>query len=53
MRYGVSEDLFALILVGKDGGVKLTRNEPIALDRIFALVDSMPMRRREIRERGQ
>jgi hypothetical protein len=33
--------------------VKLTRNEPVALDEIFALVDSMPMRRREMRERGR
>lgn len=52
-RYGVSRDSFALLLVGKDGGVKLTRNEPIALDEIFALVDSMPTRRREMRERGR
>jgi len=51
-RYGVSGDSFALLLVGKDGGVKLTRNEPVALDEICALVDRMPMRRREMRERG-
>ena len=52
-RYGVSRDSFALLLVGKDGGVKLARSEPMALDEIFALVDSMPMRRREMRERGR
>lgn len=51
--YGVPADAFCLILVGKDGGEKLRRHEPVDLSGIFALIDSMPMRRREMRERGR
>ena len=38
---------FTLILLGKDGEVKLTTASPSLID-IFSLIDSMPMRRREI-----
>jgi hypothetical protein len=36
------------VLVGKDGGVKLERSGPVSLSVIFALIDSMPMRQREM-----
>jgi hypothetical protein len=42
---------FAVALVGKDGGVKETWRDPVDPDRIFALIDRMPMRRDEIRRR--
>ncbi|MEM6458808.1 MAG: DUF4174 domain-containing protein [Planctomycetota bacterium] len=42
---------FALRLVGKDTGVKLRSDRPVAAERLFALIDAMPMRRREIAER--
>lgn len=51
--WDVPADAFCLILVGKDGGEKLRRYEPVDLSEIFALIDSMPMRRREMRERGR
>ncbi len=35
------------VLIGKDGGVK-DRAEQLDLNRIFGLIDSMPMRRREV-----
>lgn len=37
-----------ILLIGKDGGVKL-RAEQLDLDAIFARIDSMPMRQREMR----
>ena len=40
---------FELLLVGKDGGVKLRRDRPIAGSEITALIDTMPMRQSEIR----
>lgn len=40
---------FRVLLIGKDGGVKLDQSEPVTADRIIALIDSMPMRRREAR----
>lgn len=47
--YGVGEDDFAVVLVGKDGGEKLRSAEPVTAERLTGLVDSMPMRRREAR----
>lgn len=38
---------FTVILVGKDGGEKLRREEPVAAKDLFGLIDSMPMRQRE------
>ena len=49
-RYGVSADDFAVLLIGKDGGVKLRSAEPVPSRRIFDLIDSMPMRKREMRD---
>lgn len=42
---------YAVILVGKDGFEKLRSNEVIPAATIFALIDSMPMRIVEMRER--
>ena len=39
---------FQVLLVGKDGGVKLRRSEPVAVAEIAALIDTMPMRRNEM-----
>ena len=38
-----------VLLIGKDGGVKLTSVE-LQLDELFRLIDSMPMRRAEMRQ---
>jgi hypothetical protein len=46
-------DGFAALLVGKDGGVKRTSYEPLDTDDLFDQIDQMPMRRREMRERGR
>ncbi|MBW2492220.1 MAG: DUF4174 domain-containing protein, partial [Deltaproteobacteria bacterium] len=40
-------------LIGKDGGIKLKRNDQIDLETIFELIDSMPMRNDEIRQKNQ
>lgn len=46
--YGI--DGFTMILVGKDGTMKLRDHAPIPAAELFARIDSMPMRRREMRE---
>ncbi len=46
---GVSDDSFSVVLVGKDGGVKLKSDDPTSLNDIYALIDQMPMRRQEMR----
>lgn len=40
---------FAVVLIGKDGGVKRTYDRPVDPSELFAVVDSMPMRRDEMR----
>ena len=39
---------FEVVLVGKDGGVKLRRTAPITTDELFATIDAMPMRASEM-----
>lgn len=50
-RYGVDVNAFRSVLVGKDGGVKLSSSEPLGTTRLFATIDAMPMRRDEMRRR--
>lgn len=51
-RYGVAEDEFAVVLIGRDGGEKLRASAPVSPAELFGKIDEMPMRRREMRERG-
>ncbi len=44
---------FTVLLVGKDGGEKFRRDEIVDPDDLHALIDTMPMRRREMRHRGE
>lgn len=50
-RYGVAPAAFRALLIGKDGGVKLTATEPLTAKRLFGEIDSMPMRQQEMRRR--
>ncbi len=50
-RFEAPQGRFTCILVGKDGGVKLRQESPIKLMDIFALIDAMPMRREEMRQK--
>ena len=42
---------FALRLIGKDGSVKLARDDVTPMHDIYALIDTMPMRMREVASR--
>ena len=46
---GIDAGVFAVLLVGKDGGVKLSEEAVVAMDDIYALIDTMPMRQQEMR----
>jgi len=48
-KFGVPADKPVVLLVGKDGGRKLSSEKVVGPDEIFPLIDSMPMRRREMR----
>lgn len=41
---------FEIILIGLDGGVKLRQTELLSLEKLFALIDGMPMRKQELKK---
>ena len=43
-------EAFTFILVGRDGGEKLRSKELVKTDKLFGLIDSMPMRKREMKD---
>jgi len=47
------DGMFALYLVGKDGGVKRSAAVPMAMQDLYDLIDSMPMRQAEKQERSE
>ena len=52
-RFAAAPNRFTVILVGKDGGTKLKRNEQTDLRQVFTLIDSMPMRQNEMQRKDQ
>ena len=47
-RFGLQTGTFQVLLIGKDGGVKLRSSEPVSMKDLFGLIDSMPMRQQEM-----
>ena len=47
-HFDVDSSEFRVILVGKDGTVKLERGRAVDSSDLFTLIDSMPMRRHEM-----
>jgi hypothetical protein len=52
-HFSVKLGQFTAILIGKDGGVKMVREHEADLQEIFDVIDSMPMRQQEMREKGE
>jgi hypothetical protein len=52
-RFKVEPADFLVILVGKDGGVKLNSRTPVPMDQLEQLIDSMPMRKSEMQQQPQ
>lgn len=50
-RLEIPPGRFRAVLIGKDGGVKLSSADPIPPHTLFATIDAMPMRREEMRQR--
>ena len=44
------DEPFTVILIGKDGGEKYRSNSILTANRLFAMVDAMPMRQSEMRQ---
>ena len=49
--YEIPEGIFMVVLIGKDGSVKMRKDDIVSSREIFAIIDSMPMRKREINRR--
>ena len=47
-QFAIGDDAFSVVLVGKDGGEKLRVDDVPDLRTIYAVVDGMPMRSREM-----
>ena len=50
LRYQVKAGRFHVVLLGEDGGAKLSSDRPLTTDRLNALIDTMPTRRHEMRQ---
>jgi Domain of unknown function (DUF4174) len=50
-HFKVEPDEFLVILIGKDGEEKLNSRTPVSVDQLKQLIDSMPMRKSEIKEK--
>lgn len=42
---------FTFILVGRDGGEKLRSTDVVSAEKLFGLIDAMPMRKSEVKRR--
>jgi hypothetical protein len=50
-KFDIARSEFTVILIGKDGGIKLNRQDQTRLEDVFALIDAMPMRQEEMRQK--
>jgi len=50
-KYINKKDAFKILLIGLDGGIKLEQTKVLSAEKLFAIIDGMPMRKREIRNK--
>ncbi len=51
-RFTVTPTQFKVALIGKDGHTAYTSGRPLSSEQLFGLIDAMPMRREEMRQRA-
>lgn len=51
VKYALKEANFTVVLIGLDGGIKLRRTEVVTRDEFFDVIDAMPMRRAELKNK--
>jgi len=49
-KYKISKNKFTLVLIGKDGGEKYRSEKIITSQKLYAIIDAMPMRVYEMRK---
>ncbi|MEL7248176.1 MAG: DUF4174 domain-containing protein [Bacteroidota bacterium] len=50
-QFSTAQAPFQVLLIGLDGGVKLRQQTPVSREDIFDLIDTMPIRRAEMRRK--
>ena len=48
-RFNDKEESFKIVLIGLDGGIKLKQNTILIPEKLFIIIDGMPMRKRELK----
>tara|TARA_R110002126_G_scaffold291063_2_gene450223 strand:+ start:28377 stop:28802 length:426 start_codon:yes stop_codon:yes gene_type:complete len=51
-KYKRKSENFKVVLIGLDGGIKLEQTSLLSTEKLFAIIDGMPMRRREIKTKN-
>ncbi|MFO8148422.1 MAG: DUF4174 domain-containing protein [Gillisia sp.] len=49
-KYNGNKPGFQVLLIGLDGGIKIDQSELISCEKLFGTIDSMPMRKAEMRK---
>nr|WKN35556.1 DUF4174 domain-containing protein [Tunicatimonas sp. TK19036] len=49
-KYSISNSQLTIVLIGKDGGEKLTQKGLLGAEQLFGVIDQMPMRKEEMKE---
>ena len=52
-KYAVKEGIFMVVLIGKDGSEKFRTVELLLPQKLFAIIDAMPMRQAEMKNNRQ
>jgi len=50
-QFGIGKNEFTVILIGKDGSEKLRTTDLLPVRKLFSVIDAMPMRQRELKNR--
>jgi hypothetical protein len=51
-RYHIKSGQFTLLLIGRDGGEKYRTHKPVTTQKLFDIIDAMPMRQSEIQNKS-
>lgn len=52
-NYNIDSATFSVVLLGKDGSVKMRKTDIVSTREIFQLIDSMPMRQQEMKNSNE
>jgi hypothetical protein len=48
-KFNTEKAAFKIVLIGLDGGLKVSQTAILSLEKLFTIIDGMPMRQRELK----